>query len=71
MNETNLACIGFCSPVVLVHGGVGEETCMDLLVTSADVNHDHESSEEVRHGDVTKGVKCVWNVITADKYRVL
>ena len=24
--------------------------------------------EEVRHGDVTAGVKRAWNVITADKY---
>ena len=24
--------------------------------------------EEVRHGDITAGVKCAWNVITADKY---
>ena len=29
----------------------------------------HEpEAEEVRHGDVTAGVKCAWNVITADKY---
>jgi len=29
----------------------------------------HESApEEVRHGDVTAGVKRAWNVITADKY---
>ena len=27
--------------------------------------------EEVRHGDITAGVKCVWNVITADKYSFL
>ena len=26
------------------------------------------SAEEVRHGDVTAGVKRVWNVITAEKY---
>ena len=26
------------------------------------------SAEEVRHGDVTAGVKHVWNVITAEKY---
>ena len=26
------------------------------------------SAEEVRHGDVTAGVKHVWNVITADKF---
>ena len=25
-------------------------------------------TEEVRHGDVTAGVKRVWNVITAEKY---
>ena len=25
------------------------------------------TSEEVRHGDVTAGVKRAWNVITADK----
>ena len=24
--------------------------------------------EEVQHGDITAGVKRVWNVITADKY---
>ena len=29
------------------------------------------SPEEVRHGDVTTGVKRVWNVITADKYSTL
>ena len=28
----------------------------------------HVESEEVRHGDVTAGVKRVWNVITVDKY---
>ena len=26
--------------------------------------------EEVRHGDITTGVKRVWNVITADKYQL-
>ena len=31
----------------------------------------HPVSEEVRHDDVTAGVKCVWNVITADKYSFL
>ena len=36
-NETNLPHIGFCLPVVLAHGGAGGETCMDVLVTSADV----------------------------------
>ena len=28
-------------------------------------------AEEIRHGDVTAGVKCEWNVITADKYSFL
>ena len=27
-----------------------------------------ETPEEVRHGDVTTGVKRAWNVITVDKY---
>ena len=25
-------------------------------------------TEEVRHGDITTRVKCVWNVIAVDKY---
>ena len=25
-------------------------------------------TEEIRHSDVTTGIKCVWNVITADYY---
>ena len=36
-NETNLPHIGFCLSVVLAHGGTGGETCMDVLVISADV----------------------------------
>ena len=32
-----LAAVGFCSPVVFAHGGVGGETCRKVLVTSADV----------------------------------
>ena len=36
-NETNLLHIRFCLPVVLAHGAAGRKTCMDVLVTSADV----------------------------------
>ena len=45
-----------------------------ILVPSVDVSQSSQdivwsSSEEVRHGDVTAGVKRAWNVITADKCR--
>ena len=37
-NETKFPCIGFCLSALLVaHGGAGGETCMDVLVTIADV----------------------------------
>ena len=37
-NETKFQRIGFClSALLAVHGGAGRETCMDFLVTIADV----------------------------------
>ena len=33
-----------------------------------DFSENHPVSEEVGHGDVTAGVRCMWNVFTADKY---
>ena len=44
-----------------------------ILSTTVVISHtfcmeNENEPEEVRHGDVTAGVKRGWNVITAEKY---
>ena len=47
----------------LAQGGVLCSACTQVTISLL-----RAATEEVRHGDVTAGVKRAWNVITADKY---
>jgi len=60
---------------IVVVAGEGDERCLGGPRMHRTPFHFSElynshflNAEEVRHGDVTAGVKRAWNVITADKY---